>query len=122
MTHHQIIETIAKYLGHIIAIVCILQIYVIYYIKRNEFFQGLRGRDLTWQLLEISGIGWYLLFPMLVVTDLFGLHADTKVWASMDTIYVANLGFKTFQKHLDLKHKSNEITDSQKNSKDEQIH
>jgi len=103
MNHNQIIEIFAKYTGHIIAIVCLFQIYLIYYTKRREFFTGLKGKDLTWQLLEISGIGWYMLFPMLVVADILGLHASSIVWGSMDFIYVANLGMKRLDKYIELK-------------------
>lgn len=121
MEHKELIETVAKYLGHIIALICLAQIYIIYWIKRNEFLNSLRGKDLTWQLLEISGVGWYMLFPTLVIVSLLGLNVTTEVWASMDFIYTANLGFKRFDKYLEHKYPKNESPDNKENKKDETI-
>jgi hypothetical protein len=114
-----LLEVVAKYIGHIIAIICLLQIYVVYYIKRNEFFTSLRGKDLSWQLLEISAIAWYMLFPMLVVVNLFGLHVDAIIWGSMDFIYVANLGMKRADKYIESKYPKNEDKNNKEIKEDE---
>jgi hypothetical protein len=108
MSHREVIEIIAKYIGHIIAVASLVHLYLIYYSKRHEFFTDLRGKDLRWQLLEISAIGWYILFPMLVVVSLFGLNVTTEVWASMDFVYAMNLGLKKYEQYLG--HKFNKPT------------
>lgn len=116
-----ILEIAAKYAGHLIAIFCLIQIYFIYYIKRNEFFTDLRGKDIKWQLLEISAIAWYMLFPMLVVVNLFGLHVDSLVWGSMDFIYIANLGMKRADKYIESKYPKNEDSNNKKDKENETV-
>lgn len=106
------IEIVAKYLGHIIAIVCLVQIYIIYYVKRKEFFTDLRGKDTMWQLVEISAISWYILFPTLVVCSLLGVNVEGTVWGVMDSVYLFNLGAKRYDKYLDLKYGKNKDTEN----------
>lgn len=116
----EILEIIAKYLGHIIAFVCIVQIYIIYYIKRHEFFTDLRGKDLKWQLIEISAISWYILFPALVVVSILGIDINIKVWGAMDTVYLMNLGFKRYDTYLKHKYPLNERDINKKDNTNEE--
>lgn len=85
------ISEVAREIGYGIALFCLLQIYIIGYIKRKEFFEDIKGRDGKWQLVEVSAILWYFLFPMVVIVNICGVEVEPSVWLSLDGIYVANL-------------------------------
>lgn len=75
----------------------------------------LRGKDLHWQFIELSGIVWLVLFPVVIVASMFGIQVQSGVWASMDAIYFMNLGGKIGQKWLDGKNKAKEKPEEKTN-------
>lgn len=78
-------------IGHFIALFALAQIYVIMFIRRKEVLDDLRGKDLVWQFLELSGIVWLVLFPAMVVIAIFGVDIPVGVWSTMDIVYFINV-------------------------------
>ncbi len=114
---------IAILTGYILALMSLIIIYWLYFIKRSEVIPDLRGKDKTWQIIELASIIWLIIMPMMVVADLLGVHATSQVWASMDAIYFISVGGKLGFKHLENK-KELENTKEEKNKeikKDEQV-
>jgi len=86
--------------GYTLAILSLGIIYWLYFYKRHEVMPDLRGKDKTWQIIELASIIWLILLPMLVVCDLLGVEANTQVWASMDAIYFISVGGKMGMHYL----------------------
>lgn len=113
MDIQELITDIPKLLAFVICIVSLVQLFIIFFIDRKVIKEDLRGKDKMWQFLELSGVVWLVLFPVVVICSLLGLEVATGVWASMDVIYFMNLGGKLSNKWLDNK--------QTKSNKDEQI-
>jgi hypothetical protein len=92
-----------RFIGFVLAIIALIQLFVIFFVNRKNITTDLRGKDLTWQFAELSGIAWLVLFPVLVVCDLFGVQAAPVVWASMDTIYLINVMGRSANKFIETK-------------------
>lgn len=76
-------------IGYGIACGCLIQIFIFF--VRNRVLPDLRGKDRSWQFLEVSGVVWLYLFPALAVSSLFGLEVPTGVWSTMDIVYFINI-------------------------------
>ena len=95
--------------GYILAILSLGIIYWLYFYKRHEVMPDLRGKDKTWQIIELASVIWLILLPMLVVCDLLGVEANTQVWASMDAIYFISVGGKMGMHYLTSKNAKNNL-------------
>lgn len=104
--------------GYILAILSLGIIYWLYFSKRTEVLPDLRGKDKTWQIIELASIIWLILMPMLVVCDLLGVVANTQVWASLDAIYFISVGGKMGLKYLE-DNKKSVVKDENKEIKNE---
>jgi len=87
--------------GYALALFSLGALYSMMFLHRKNVLADLRGKDLTWQILELSAIIWMVLMPMMVVCDLLGVHASTAVWTSMDAIYLINVGGKVTSKYFE---------------------
>lgn len=113
MTFTEITNDIPLFLAYLICIACLVQLFIIFFVHRKTIMVDLRGKDLHWQFIELSGIVWLVLFPVVVVSSMFGLQIQTGVWASMDAVYFMNLGGKIGHKWLDSKNKEKEKPNEQ---------
>lgn len=95
---------VSKLVGYVIAILALVQLFVIFFLERKKIIEDLRGKDLKWQFLELSGIAWLVLFPTVVICDLLGVHMDAFAWASMDFIYAAGIAGKGHAKLIEMKY------------------
>jgi len=95
--------------GYTLAILSLGIIYWLYFYKRHEVMPDLRGKDKTWQIIELASIIWLILLPMLVVCDLLGVEANTQVWASMDAIYFISVGGKMGMHYLTSKNAKTDL-------------
>lgn len=86
--------------GYALAILSLGIIYWLYFHKRHEVLPDLRGKDKSWQIIELASIIWLVLLPVLVVCDLLGVEASTQAWASMDAIYFISVGGKMGLQYL----------------------
>lgn len=93
----------AQYIGYAICIACLVQLFIIFFIERKNIIKDLRGKDLTWQFLELSGIVWLVMFPATGACALMGVNVPTGWWASLDALYFMNVGSKMGHKWLDNK-------------------
>ncbi len=103
MTLTQLSQNVPVLIGYVISIICLIQIFVIFFSERKNIILDLRGRDKIWQFIELSSIVWLTLFPCVVVASLLGVHVDMGVWTTMDAIYFMNLGGKISSKWMDNK-------------------
>lgn len=103
MTLTQLSQNVPVLVGYLICIVCLVQIFAIFFSERKNIVLDLRGKDKIWQFIELSGIIWLVLFPCTVIASLLGVHVDIGVWTTMDAIYFMNLGGKISQKWIDTK-------------------
>lgn len=108
-------QIVGVYIGYIIGIYSLLLLFIIYFKERKNIITDLRGKDLIWQLRELSAIGWLILFPSLAVCDMLGYKADSQVWWSLDLCYMANLGSKNLDHFIDKKYGS--VKDTQHEDK-----
>lgn len=110
MTGQELINDIPKLLAYIICLVCLIQLFAIFYSNKKDIVKELKGSDEKWQFLELTGIAWLVIFPCVVICSLLGLEVSVGVWASLDAIYFMNIGGKMGHKWLDNKngsHKTN---------------
>ena len=96
--------TPAQYVGYAIALIALVQLFLVFFVNRRTMMEDLRGKDKTWQFGEISGIMWIILFPTLAICELFGLSAGSVVWYSMDTIYFINILGRSANKFIETKY------------------
>lgn len=87
--------------GYALALFSLGVLYSMMFLHRKTVLADLRGKDLMWQILELSAIIWMILMPTMVVCDLLGVHASTAVWTSMDAIYLINVGGKITSKYFE---------------------
>jgi amino acid transporter len=81
----------SQLVGHLIAVIVLLQFFIFILWKRNEVLPDLRGKDKTWQFIELSGIVWLLIFPPMVITSGMGIDYPSGAWATMDIVYFINI-------------------------------
>lgn len=103
MTIQELIADIPKLLAYALCIVSLLHLFIIFFSERKTINVDLRGKDKIWQLVELSGIVWLVMFPIVIVVSLLGIQVQTGVWISLDTIYFMNLGGKLGQQWLSTK-------------------
>lgn len=97
-----LIETpVPLLIGYSLALFSLGALYSMMFLHRRNVLADLRGKDMTWQILELSAIVWMVLMPTMVVCDLLGLHATTEAWTSMDAIYLINVGGKVTSKYFE---------------------
>jgi amino acid transporter len=84
------------------------------FFKRREFLSDLRGSDKRWQLVEYAAIVWAILFPTVVICDIFGIKINAEVWLSLDSLFIANLSKKSFDKYVE--HKYSKQSNSEESS------
>lgn len=101
MTLDQLIQDIPKLLAYFLCIICLVQLFFIFFIQREDIMKGLKGKDKMWQFLELSGIVWLVLFPIVVVCSLLGIAVESYLWTTLDAVYFMNLGGKMGNKWLD---------------------
>lgn len=97
-------ENFPSYLAYFIAISCLIQIYIIYFLQRNNIINDLRGKDSLWQLREISALLWLALFPTLAIVSVLGVNVSHEVWWSLDVCYFANLGSKNLDNYINTRY------------------
>jgi hypothetical protein len=61
----------------------------------------LRGKDKIWQFLELSGIAWLVLFPIVIVADMLGNEVHEHTWSALEAIYFMNLTAKVGHRFMD---------------------
>lgn len=101
----EIIQDIPILLACILCIAGLVQIFIIFFIERTSIVKDLKGKDKIWQFIELTGIVWLVLFPIVVVCGIIlaikGTRIPVEVWASMDAIYFMNLGGRFGKQYLD---------------------
>lgn len=85
----------------VLALISLIQIWFILWVKRDEFFTGLKGKDGRWQFVELVGIAWLTLFPTVIVIAL--LRKDTEVWAAMEVVLFIAVAGKSYKQFIDAK-------------------
>lgn len=85
----------------VLALISLIQIWAILWIKRDQFFTGLKGRDGRWQFVEIVGISWLTLFPTVIVIAL--LREDGEVWDAMEIVLFIAVAGKSAKHLIDAK-------------------
>lgn len=101
LEHILSIDVLPKYIGYVITIFCLLQLFIFFFINRKHIAVDLRGRDLTWQFLELSAVVWLVLFPAAVVSEVFSNSLGSAAWSSLDAVYFMNVGGKLGMKYLE---------------------
>lgn len=100
--------TLQKILGYIFFILIV--VWKIGIIKRNkgELWDAIRGEDRKLQVQEIAILIWVIVFPILVLSELFlGLTVSSSVWYSMNGIFVALILGDLGTKYLGNKNNNN---------------
>ena len=90
-------------IAYVIALIALVQLFVIFFFNRNDILQGLKGKDMLWQFVELSGIVWIVIFPIVIIVDIFGIEVHSHTWTAMELVYFMNLGSKVSHKYLDKK-------------------
>jgi hypothetical protein len=65
---------------------------------REEVMADLRGPDKQWQIIELSAVMWWLIFPSVIAASMLGVDVPTGVWTSLDTVYGVNILGKAYLK------------------------
>lgn len=84
--------TVGELIAWVLGIIGLFQIYIMFFFERKNIISGLKGKDLRWQFVELSGIVWLVMFPILLVASLLGNSLLPHEWLSIDFLYAANLG------------------------------
>lgn len=87
--------------GYVIAAGALVHLMIQTFIHRKGLAEGLRGEDGRWQFIEWAQLVWAVLFPTLVICDLYGLHASIHVWTSVDAVYLISVGGKVGSKYFE---------------------
>jgi hypothetical protein len=98
---------VVKLIGYLLGIIALIQIFIIFFVLRKNIIIDLRGKDLFWQLKELSAIIWLILFPILCIADIMGAQASDHVWTTFDFIYIANLGSSNLDNYINKKFSGN---------------
>jgi hypothetical protein len=69
-------------------------LYLVTLTRGKEVWRDLKGKDGTWQFIEVTGIMWLTFFPVMVVVEMLGEHLSGALWVSFDTIFIALIGGK----------------------------
>jgi len=101
MNFEALLNDAPRLLAYVICIACLVQLFFIFYLERKDIVIGLKGKDLMWQFLELSGVAWLVLFPTVVIVSLLGVDVPVGAWTSMDAVYFMNLGGKISHKWMD---------------------
>lgn len=110
-----------KLVGYGITIFSFIQIMMLAFLRRGEFLSDLRGIDSKWQLVEFAAVIWCIIFPTVIVVDILGVHIGPEIWLSLDALFMANLGKKSFDKYVEHRYKNKEETTSENTDNEEQI-
>ena len=102
-------------IAYILAILAIIQLFFVFFFNRKDIMHDLRGKDMMWQFLELSGIVWLVVFPVVVVVDILGVEIHSHTWTALELVYFMNLGAKASHKYIDQKFnkKENDINNPQ---------
>ncbi len=77
--------------------------------QRKSIMDAIKGPDKRLDLVDLVTTLWLVLFPVLVLTNVFlDLHVEREVWISMDAIMLFLLGKKGYEKSKELANKSKE--------------
>jgi hypothetical protein len=85
----------------ILSIAALGFLFIIFTVERERIRVGLSGTDITWQFLELAGIVWLVMFPLLVVSSLLGNHADKEAWSALEIICGVSVAGKGYYKYVD---------------------
>ncbi len=108
MTLEQLINDTPKLLAYVITIAALCQLFYVFFSQRHDINTGLKGKDRMWQFIELSGIMWLILFPVAVVSSLFGQPVSNETWTALELVYFMNLGGKFGQTYLQGRFKTEE--------------
>lgn len=97
----------AKLIGYLLGIIALIQIFIIFFVLRKNIISDIKGKDLIWQLKELSALSWLVLFPILCIADILGASASDHVWTSIDLIYIANLGSSNLDNYVNRRYSGN---------------
>lgn len=98
-----------KYIGYFLGVVSLGLWYWLLFVKeRKNVLEQLKGEDLRWQVIELSGLMWLIIMPACVVADMLGAHIQNMVWGAMDTVYLINVGGKAYLERLKAKKNGSE--------------
>lgn len=105
---NEIVSNIPILAACILCFLGLVQITILGYKHKGNILEDLRGKDKIWQFVELTGVIWLILFPVVVVAGVLlaigGYEIPTAIWATMDFVYAANLGGKFGKDWLNKKH------------------
>jgi hypothetical protein len=100
-------QPLPELIAYVIVIGMLISVTFVKFVMRKEVLPDLRGKDGRWQIIELSAVLWWLIFPTVIAVSLLGIDVATGVWSSLDTIYMINVGGKIYINHLLTKSQSN---------------
>lgn len=98
-------------IAYIIALASLVQLFIIFFVQRKDIMLSLKGEDGKWQFLELSGLVWLVIFPVVIIVDIFGIEVHDHTWSAMELVYFMNLSGKIGHRFLDKKFGPSKVTD-----------
>lgn len=74
-------------IGYILYGFIVLFLVILAIVKGKDFWHAIEGDDGKLDLIDLVGLAWVVLFPIMVLSDIFlDAHASEPVWNTMDII------------------------------------
>ena len=77
--------------------------YYLFLVKeRKDVFQGFKGKDQLWQVIEWASVMWCIFFPLVLVIQLlliiFSIDAEIPphLWMALDGVWLVIVGGKAY--------------------------
>ena len=101
MTLSELLHNAPLSAAYMICIAGLVQLFVIFFLQRNHIVADLRGKDLKWQFLELTGLMWLVIFPTTFIAATLGAHVSSDQWSALEAVYFMNVGGKIGHKWMD---------------------
>jgi len=99
---------------YILAITALGFLFIIFFTERHDIRVGLKGKDFAWQFLELTGVVWLVMFPLLIISSLLGNHADREAWNALEIIFGIGVAGKGYYKYVDKPKNKEEVKETPK--------
>lgn len=90
---------IFKMIACLFFFIYVIAVVILLFKKKKEIWSSILGENGQLELPELIGLVWLILFPVLVLSELFfKMSVSTVVWASMDVILASVLVGKAYNR------------------------
>jgi amino acid transporter len=96
--------TLPQIIAYFIAIFTLILLLIIHTVDRKDISLGLKGENGRWEIPELAGRVWLIVFVSVIVISILGVSVDDKIWWSLDTVFgIITIG-KSYVRAKELEH------------------